>query len=374
MSDADGLYIGLMSGTSADAIDAALCSFVPRPRLLAALEHPWPAMLRRQLLTIAQGEQPVDLDALGHLDTAIGNTLADAAGALLAKAGVAASAVRAIGSHGQTLRHRPDGPLPFTLQLGDAWVIAEHTGIDTVADFRRADVAAGGQGAPLLPAFHSRVLATPGQDCAVVNLGGIANLTLLAADGHVLGFDTGPANGLMDAWCQRHRGKPYDHDGAFAASGHCDQILLDQLLADAYFQRPPPKSTGREYFQLAWLDGFPRVAQLAPADVQTTLLALTVESIARALHDHAPDARSVFLCGGGVHNAALLRALTQALTPRTVASTAVAGVDPDYLEAMGFAWLARQHLLGLPGNLPAVTGARGLRVLGSLHTAMRPHA
>ncbi len=360
-----------MSGTSADGIDAALCSFAPQPRLLHALTFPWPEDLRARMLAVAQGEEAIDLDELGHLDTAIGARLAEAVQALLAEAGVRAADVRAIGSHGQTMRHRPEGENRFTLQLGNPWLIAERCGIDTVADFRRADMAAGGQGAPLMPAFHAAVLADPGQARAVLNLGGIANLSLLDPSGTVRGFDTGPANGLMDAWCLRHRGQPYDRDGAFAGQGHVDEALLAQLLADPYFAAPPPKSTGREYFHLAWLGTHPRVSRLDAADVQATLLALTVRSIADAVQAYAKDAGEILVCGGGVHNHALMDGLAQALAPRPVRSTSTLGVDADYMEAMGFAWLAQQRLAGLPGNLPAVTGAHGPRLLGSLHPAPR---
>jgi anhydro-N-acetylmuramic acid kinase len=364
----DGLYIGLMSGTSVDGIDAALVSFdVTGPTLQAGLTHPWPDALRERILATAQGEQALDLDHYGQLDVAIGHCFAEATLALLRQASVGAGAVRAIGSHGQTLRHRPAGAHPFTLQLGDPSVLAERCGIDVVADFRRADVAAGGQGAPLLPAVHAMLLGAPGRTRVVLNLGGIANITVLGADGSVRGFDTGPANGLLDAWCLRHRGQPFDRDGAFAASGTVDTALLQTLLADDYFHRPPPKSTGREHFHLAWLDAHPRVAALAPGDVQASLLALTVQSIAEAIERHAGDASEVLACGGGVHNALLLNRLAERLAPRSLRSTADFGVDPDYLEATAFAWLARQRLLGLPGNLPAVTGARGPRVLGAIY-------
>jgi anhydro-N-acetylmuramic acid kinase len=362
------LYVGLISGTSVDGIDAALVSFgAAQPALEAGLTHPWPAALREHILATAQGEQPIDLDRYGQLDVAIGECFAQATLALLRQAGVTAAAVRAIGSHGQTLRHRPGGAHPFTLQLGDPSVLAERCGIDVVADFRRADVAAGGQGAPLLPAVHAMLLGAAGQTRVVLNLGGIANITVLGADGSVRGFDTGPANGLLDAWCLRHRGQPFDRDGAFAASGTPDPQLLQALLADGYFNQPPPKSTGREHFHLAWLDAHPRAAALAPADVQASLLALTVRSIADAIERHARDAGEVLVCGGGVHNRLLMHQLTERLAPRALRSTAALGVDPDYLEATAFAWLARQRLLGLPGNLPAVTGARGPRLLGAIY-------
>jgi len=366
------LYLGLISGTSADGIDAALVDFDDgMPRLLHGLTHPWPEPLRREILAVAQGETLIDLDRLGRLDVALARCFADAAQHLLREAEVTPGQVRAIGSHGQTLRHRPDGDRPFTMQLGDASVIAERCGIDVVADFRRADVAAGGQGAPLLPAMHAMLLGRPGETHVVLNLGGIANVTRLGIDGSVLGFDTGPANGLMDAWCQRHLGRAYDEDGAFAARGSVNNALLQRLLDDPYFALPPPKSTGREHFHLAWLQEHLQDDSMEPADVQATLLELTVRSIADAIGLHAPDAVRVLACGGGIHNRLLMEQLAERLAPIPLESTADYGVDPDYLEAMAFAWLARQRLLNLPGNLPSVTGARGPRVLGAIYPAPR---
>lgn len=370
MDDASALYIGLISGTSADGIDAALVRFHSHgPQLLGALTHPWPHALRERILAVAQDEVRLDLDTYGRLDVAIGHSFADAVQHLLESSKTPASAIRAIGSHGQTLRHRPNGEHPFTLQVGDPSVIAERCGVDVIADFRRADVAAGGQGAPLLPAVHAMLLALPGQCRVVLNLGGIANVTVLGSDGSVLGFDTGPANGLMDAWCLRHHGEPFDRDGIFAASGRLDSTLLDSLLADPYFALAPPKSTGREHFHLAWLAAHPRVSELAPADVQATLLELSARSIADAIAHHAADAIDVLACGGGVHNRALMRRLAELVAPRALMSTAAHGIDPDCLEAVAFAWLARQRLLGLPGNLPTVTGARGSRMLGAIYPA-----
>ncbi|WP_266159003.1 anhydro-N-acetylmuramic acid kinase [Dyella silvatica] len=370
MDDTSALYIGLISGTSADGIDAALVRFNnDKPQLLAALTHPWPHTLRERVLAVAQDEVRLDLDTYGRLDVAIGHCFADAAQHLLEHSKMPTSAVRAIGSHGQTLRHRPNGEHPFTLQVGDPSVIAERCSVDVIADFRRADVAAGGQGAPLLPAVHAMLLAKPGQCRVVLNLGGIANITVLGADGSVLGFDTGPANGLLDAWCLRHRGEPFDRDGVFAASGRVDDTLLGSLLADPYFTLAPPKSTGREHFHLAWLATHPRVGELTPADVQATLLELSARSITGAIARHAPDAVDVLACGGGVHNSVLMRRLAELVAPRTLLSTTAHGIDPDYLEAIAFAWLARQRLLGRPGNLPAVTGARGLRSLGAIYPA-----
>ncbi|MCX7513431.1 anhydro-N-acetylmuramic acid kinase [Frateuria sp. STR12] len=372
MDDASALYLGLISGTSADGIDVALVSFDQgMPQLRAALTHPWPHALRERVLAMAQDLVAFDLDDFGQLDVAIGRHFAEAARRLLETSGTPATAVRALGSHGQTLRHRPGGESPFTLQLGDPSVIAESCGIDVVADFRRADVAAGGQGAPLLPAVHAMLLGQAEHTRVVLNLGGIANITVLDADGRVLGFDTGPANGLLDAWCMEQRGEPFDRDGAFAAAGQVDLALLEGLLDEPYFALPPPKSTGREHFHLAWLLRQPRVTQLAPVDVQATLLELTAHTVADAIEAHAAAATEVLVCGGGVHNSRLMQRLAEWLAPRRVASTAEYGIDPDYLEAAAFAWLARQRLLGLPGNLPAVTGARGPRVLGAVYLAPR---
>ncbi|MDR3443877.1 MULTISPECIES: anhydro-N-acetylmuramic acid kinase [unclassified Dyella] len=372
MNDASALYLGLISGTSADGIDAALVRFKDNtPQLVDALAHPWPEELRARILAVAQDETRLDLDAYGRLDVAVGQCFAEAALQLLQRNAALASSVRAIGSHGQTLRHRPSGEYPFTLQVGDPSVIAERCGIDVVADFRRADVAAGGQGAPLLPAVHAMLLGRADGVRVVLNLGGIANITVLDPSGKVSGFDTGPANGLMDAWHLRHRGGAYDANGAFAASGRVDAALLAALLADPYFALPPPKSTGREHFHLAWLETHAGVAALSPADVQATLLELSARSIAEAIEHHAPAVVDVLACGGGVHNDVLMRRLGELLGTRTVVSTAAYGVDPDYLEATAFAWLARQRLLGLPGNLPAVTGARGPRVLGAIYPAPR---
>lgn len=370
MNDATALYLGLISGTSADSIDAALVDFARgTPQVLATHTHPWPPILRERMLALAQGEAALDLDAFGRLDVEIGRCFADAAAHLLKQSGTPAHAVRAIGSHGQTLRHRPGGDYPFTLQLGDPTTIAERCRIDVVADFRRADLAAGGQGAPLLPALHAMLLARPGHARVVLNLGGIANITVLGADGSVRGFDTGPANGLLDAWCLRHRGEPFDRDGMFAASGRLDPDLLDALLTDDYFALPPPKSTGREHFHLDWLAAHAPLPALDPADVQATLLELSACSVAAAIVQQAPGADEVLVCGGGVHNGALMRRLGELLAPRALCSTASHGIDPDFLEATAFAWLARQRLLGLPGNLPAVTGARGPRVLGAIYSA-----
>lgn len=362
-------FLGLISGTSADAIDAALVTFDgDRIRCIAASATPYEPLLRERILALALAQQLPDFDTLGSLDVAIGEAFAAAANALIDESGVARSQVRAIGSHGQTLWHRPAGPHPFTTQLGDPNVIAERTGITTVADFRRRDVAAGGQGAPLAPAFHAACFSAPDEVRAVLNLGGIANLTVLSPGDPVRGFDTGPASGLMDAWCQRHLGSAYDRDGDWARSGQLDPALLERLLADPYFALPAPKSTGRETFQLHWLERQLRGDE-APADVQATLLALTARTVADAVRRECPRATRVIGCGGGVHNRALVEALTTALAPIRWETTATHGVSPDDVEAMLFAWLARERLEGRPGNRMEVTGARGPRVLGAIWPA-----
>ena len=368
---AASLYLGLISGTSADGIDAALVRFEPHLEVVAARTTPYSDAIRESILTLATANAAIALDDFGALDVAVGSAFADAALAALRDAGVDHSAVAAIGSHGQTIRHRPGGAFPFTLQIGDASVIAERTRVTTVADLRRADVAAGGQGAPLLPALHAALFAAPDRTRVILNLGGIANITILAPGRDVLGFDTGPANCLLDAWALRHRGTARDEGGAWAASGRTDSALLDAWLSDPYFRAPPPKSTGREHFNLDWLDTRIR-ADVAPEDVQATLLALTATSIADAIRASAPDAREVFACGGGVHNPALMSALRERLAPMTLDSTSALGLDPDYVEAAGFAWLARARLAGTPGNLPAVTGARGPRILGAVHASPDP--
>lgn len=368
MSASGDLYLGLISGTSADGVDAALVRFEPEVQVLAASTTAYPPSLRERLLAMTAPAAAIPLDEFGALDVEVGASFARAAVDVLTRSGVSASQVRAIGSHGQTVRHRPLGPYPFSLQIGDASVIAEQTGICTVADFRRADVAAGGQGAPLAPAFHAAIL-TGRAPCAVLNLGGIANLSLLDRAGNVLGFDTGPASCLMDAWHERHRDGAFDRDGAWAASGMVDPELLADLLDDAYLVSAAPKSTGREYFNLAWLESRSGVSARRAADVQATLLAFSATTIAEALRSAAPDTTQVFACGGGVHNAALMSALARELAPALLSSTATLGIDPDYVEAALFAWLARERLEGRPGNRTGVTGARGPRLLGAIHAA-----
>jgi anhydro-N-acetylmuramic acid kinase len=362
------LYLGLISGTSADGIDAALVRFEPHLEVVAARTDPYAKALHGRVLALATRGAVLALDDLGQLDVELGAAFADSALSLLHEAGIHPNAVVAIGSHGQTVCHHPSGACPFTLQIGDPNVIAERTGITTIADFRRADVAAAGQGAPLLPALHAAVFANPEIPRAILNLGGIANVTVLAPGREVLGFDTGPANCLLDAWAARHLGTSRDEGGAWARSGNVDHELLARWLSDPYFTAAPPKSTGREVFNLDWLD--PQLpAGIAPVDVQATLLRRSARSIADAIRAHGSGAREVYVCGGGVHNSALMEALREECPDLRVDTTAALGLDPDYVEAVGFAWLARARLANLPGNLPSVTGARGPRILGAIYSA-----
>lgn len=362
-------FVGLISGTSVDAIDAVVVEFGATPKLLAAAAVAYEPELRARIVEISTGEGKIRLPDLGALDTRIGSAFADAANTVIRRAGLAATDIRAIGSHGQTVWHAPDAPHPSSIQLGDPNVIAERTGIDTVADFRRRDLAAGGQGAPLVPAFHAAYLSNRGEDRAVLNLGGIANLSLLPASGEVRGFDTGPASALMDSWAMRCFGVAYDDDGRHALSGTVDVALLSQMMRDPYFARGAPKSTGRDHFNSAWLSKMIGNRQPRPEHVQATLLALTTRSIAEALRREAPNTARLLVCGGGSRNSALLRALSAALPETAIESTAVYSIDADFLEAMAFAWLAQETLAARPGNLAAVTGARGPRVLGGVYRA-----
>ena len=360
------LFMGLMSGTSMDGIDAALVDFSQqRPHLVATHSHPCHGELTQDLDRALALKDPLSED-LSALDNAMGGIFAEAANALLVQAGVAADTVSAIGSHGQTIHHAPDAPDPYSLQIGNPALIASHTGIEVIADFRRADIEAGGQGAPLVPAFHRSVFSGQGEERVVLNIGGIANITILPANpaGPVTGFDTGPGNTLMDQWTHRHLGTGMDIDGDWARQGTTDMRLLQELLADPWFSKPPPKSTGREYFNLPWLLAAMDGNGVNAADVQATLCELTARSIANAIVQYAPGSRRLLVCGGGVHNARLLERLTAALPDHRVGSTANLGIDPDWVEAVAFAWLARQHQQNRPGNIPEVTGADATVVLG----------
>ncbi|GGX28165.1 anhydro-N-acetylmuramic acid kinase [Pigmentiphaga litoralis] len=369
------LYIGLMSGTSLDGVDGVLARCPPDgpPVVLAHADQPFPAGLRDTLLAL-NAPGPDELDRAAQAAVALADVYADVVNAALKAAGLGASAVRAVGAHGQTVRHRPE--LGYTLQLNAPARLAEATGIPVVADFRSRDVAAGGQGAPLVPAFHAACFGTD-TPRVILNLGGIANVTLLQPDSPVTGFDTGPANLLLDLWCARHAGQPYDAQGAFAASGKVSDTLLAHLVAsEPWLALPPPKSTGRDLFHADWLDkrlAAWQVAQgavdpLLPADVQATLQRLTAQTVADALQGRVASTTEVWVCGGGARNDGLMADLAHCLG-RPVQSTDALGIPPQQVEALAFAWLAARHVQGQTANLPAVTGARGERILGAYYPA-----
>ena len=366
-------YIGLMSGTSLDGVDGVLAQAAPGGALQARqhVQLPMPPELRAELLALNRSGTD-ELHRAALAGNAISRLYAAAVSALCAAQGVPAEVVTAVGAHGQTVRHRPrefDGT-GYTAQLINGSLLAELCDIDVVCDLRSRDLAAGGEGAPLVPAYHAAVFAQPGRDLAVLNLGGIANLTLLGATGAISGFDCGPGNMLLDLWCQRHRGHSFDENGTWAASGKVDADLLERFLVEPFFTRAPPKSTGRDLFDAAWLDARLEGHTTAAQDVQATLAELTARSAVQALLRHAPATQSLLVCGGGAFNAQLMARLAVALGPGVVVrSSADAGVAPDQVEAMAFAWLAQAHVERHAGNLPAVTGARGPRVLGALYPA-----
>ena len=370
-------YLGLLSGTSMDGVDACLVDFSDdgTVNLLAHHTTSFPGALLDELRALMQPDAPRAMPRVARIDAWLGEIFADAANALIESSGIARHTITAIGSHGQTLHHAPHGDYPYSLQLGDPHRIAERTGLTVVADFRRRDIAAGGQGAPLVPPAHAAFFSHPSETRVVANIGGIANITILPpqseASTPVRGFDTGPGNTLMDAWTQRHLGQAYDRDGAWAQGGQVHQGLLARLLSDRYFAQAAPKSTGPERFNLTWLQAH-AVALLdtIPAqDIQATLLELSARSLMEAIETNAPDAATVLICGGGAYNTALMQRLRALANARRVESTANEGIEPAWVEAVAFAWLARQTMLGLSGNLPAVTGAKGLRVLGAIHSA-----
>lgn len=358
-------YVGLMSGTSLDGVDAVLAEIDPsgQSRLLDTLYLPYTDTLRAQLLAL-HTPQTNEIHLAAKAANELARLYADAVNQLLSD--VTPRSVRAIGCHGQTLRHRPaDG---YTLQIGNAALLAELTGITVVSDFRSRDIAAGGQGAPLVPAFHAQMLRHPNKHRIIANIGGISNITDLPVNGTVRGWDTGPGNMLLDAWIQRHQGAHYDRDGAWAASGNTDTDLLAALASHPYLQQRPPKSAGREEFNLVWLDAI--LSQLkhtpAPADVQATLLEFTAMSLCDAVKRECRTSQELYVCGGGAHNRFLMQRIAAHLPNVLVTTTTELGIDPDWMEAIAFAWLARQTLHHAPGNLPSVTGARGARILGSI--------
>jgi anhydro-N-acetylmuramic acid kinase len=360
------LYVGLMSGTSLDGIDAAVAEFNGTGiRLLHKHYQPFQPKLRASLLEL-HDEGRDELHRAAVIANQLSHAYAATVRTLLAQAGIEPVQIAAIGCHGQTVRHRPDAG--YTLQLVNGALLTELTGITVVCDFRSRDIAAGGQGAPLVPAFHHELFHDAGRHRVIVNIGGIANVTDLPPGGAVTGFDCGPGNLLLDAWIMDNMGKSFDQNGAWAAQGRILPGLLEALLAHDFFRLPPPKSTGRETFNLAWLRRT-RSGTEAAIDVQATLLELTAASISRAISDHCRGAAEIFVCGGGARNQALVSRLGQLLPGMKVDVTDALGVDAEWLEALAFAWLARQTLAGKPGNLPGVTGAKGPRVLGAIYPA-----
>jgi len=355
------LFVGLISGTSMDGIDAVVVDFSHHPPdVVAAATIGFEADLRKALDELRADPDTFPTAMLASLDARMGDALGRAALEIIGKAGLEPSAVTAIGSHGQTVVHRPEDAWPHSLQIGNPHRIASLTGITTVADFRRGDIAAGGQGAPLAPLLHRALLARKGENRAVLNLGGIANLTLLTGDGRVFGFDTGPANCLLDDWYRRHHDDRFDSDGRWAASGRVDEAWLHQLLEEPFFSRQPPKSTGIEHFSPNWLDQrLPGWARQHPADIQATLAELTARSVCAALHDtDTPAPACLLVCGGGVHNHDLIGRLAARLPEVKVTSTAEEGIDPDYVEAVLFAWLARERLAARCVDTRTITGSR----------------
>jgi anhydro-N-acetylmuramic acid kinase len=367
------LYIGLMSGTSADGVDAVIVDFTgANPLIVAAEEFPLGETIKQKIIDLGTPSHN-EIDIIGQLDRELGILFASHINKLLTDSGLDATDIKAIGSHGQTVRHRPassDRPKhqAFTLQIGDPNTIAELTRITTVADFRRRDIAVGGQGAPLVPAFHQAIFSSGDKKRAVINIGGMANVTILACDGSVIGYDTGPGNVLMDGWIHRHQDKSYDANGDWAQTGTCNQQLLAELLQHPFFAKPAPKSTGREDFNLAWLDLLQADINCTAKDVQATLLELTAITISTELtkQDHINE---IFICGGGAFNGALMARLEALVHPISLQNTTMAGVSPQWVEGCAFAWLAKQCIEGLPGNCPAVTGASKAVVLGTISPA-----
>jgi len=369
------LYIGVMSGSSADAVDTALVSIRRNASSLIAHHNTsFPQALRKDVLALNEPGSK-ELERMCSLDVQLGHFFADSVRQLLDKVEYSAANIRAIGSHGHTVRHYPDSEFPSTLQIGDPNIIAESTGITTIADFRRRNMAVGGQGAPLVPVLHSALFRHNRHNRVIVNIGGIANITILPANASlpVTGFDTGPGNCLMDVWINQHQGINMDSNGSWAASGKVNQELLERLLKDPFFSQSPPKSTGRDYFNLKWLQKKLRQykKRVVRKNVQSTLCELTAASIASAINEYAPVTDEVLVCGGGVHNMALMFRLQQLLGNRNLRSTDDYGIDPDWIEAMTFAWLAKQTMDGAPVKLSSVTGAKKDVILGAIYPGLR---
>lgn len=368
-------YIGLMSGTSADAVDAVVVALTNDSWQLLASQQT--AIDRPIQTAIRQLMQPQGVDELArcaHLDTQLGFVFANAALSVMQLAGLSRQNIRAIGSHGQTLRHAPENTMAYSIQIGQPAVIAEQTGITTVAQFRQADLAAGGQGAPLAPLFHQAFFSTAGIDRVLVNIGGIANISTLPGSSlhSVTGFDCGPGNTLLDTHCRQILGQDFDRDGQWAATGKVHQALLNALCQDPFFSQPPPKSTGLEYFHSDWLQEYIGSISIAAADLQATLLELTASSIAQAINRYAPLAQEVYVCGGGSHNRFMMQRIQHYVEPLPLLNTAALGLEPDWVEAAGFAWLACQTLAKQSVNTVTITGAQHLVIAGAIYLANRP--
>jgi len=361
------LYIGVMSGTSLDGLDIALIELTPAIKLIATHYIPMPDSLRAELLGLcASGPDEIARSAIAQQNWV--KLAAQGIQALLEQQNLKPEDIRAIGSHGQTIRHEP--ARGFTVQIGNPALLTELTGITVVSDFRSRDVAAGGQGAPLVPAFHEALFEEQAGNRAVLNVGGFSNLSLIEPGKPVAGFDCGPGNVLLDAWIHQQRGDNFDRDGLWAATGEVEPVLLKALLSDPFFVTKGPKSTGREVFNLPWLtQHLSLLPTFAIEDVQATLLELTALTITESLQSAQSDTRELLVCGGGAHNVTLMHRLSRLLPNTRVCSTAAYGVDPDWVEAMAFAWLAHCCLAGIAANRPSVTGARGLRVLGAIYPA-----
>ncbi len=368
------LYVGLMSGTSADAIDAALVQFEGNTTTIVSTYNlPLPDSVRHEVHSLALSGHD-EIDRIRKLDTVIASLSSEAVNNLCIQSNTPKQAINAIGSHGQTIRHYPPSPTQngYSLQVGDPNLIAEQTGITTIADFRRRDLAAGGQGAPLAPAFHNAVFHSAHEDRFIVNIGGVSNITHLPRSAKPIGFDTGPGNNLMDSWFNKHCGGSFDTDGNWAQTGIADEDLLAQLNRHSFLHLPPPKSTGREAFNLPWLEQqlIQLGKSLTPQDVQASLLVFTAQNITKDIESIDPSQRaSVFICGGGAHNNALMNTLSDQLRPRELKTTGALGILPDWVEAAAFAWLAKQTQAAASGNLPAVTGARHPAILGGIYLA-----
>lgn len=365
------LWIGLMSGTSLDGVDAVLTEFtqtsdqILQSRVVEASTLPFSQDLREELLSLHENG-PNEIERTALVGNQLAKLYAQAVNDLLKKANIDSSQISAIGCHGQTIRHRPE--LGFTIQIGNAALLAELTGITVVSDFRSRDIAANGQGAPLVPAFHQAVFGHPNINRTIINIGGIANLSVLNIGQETIGFDSGPGNMLMDAWSELHTGHRYDASGQWAMTGNVIDELLSKLLAHSFFNLTPPKSTGRDLFNIEWLTSYLKPDYL-PQDVQRTLLTFTAHSIADAVKKYAPNTHEIYLCGGGAFNDAMILCLRQLLHPVKIELTDVLGINISDVEAAAFAWLARQAIIKAPGNLPCVTGADGLRILGAIYAS-----